>query len=55
MCGVINVALFAVQGGFTRLIVAPDNAQEAAAIDGLEVYAPTTLAQTVAFLGGGRP
>ena len=50
--GVINVALFAVETGITRLIVAPDNAQEAAAIDGLEVYAPTTLAQTVGFLQG---
>ena len=52
--GVINVALFAVETGITRLIVAPDNAQEAAAIGGLEVYAPTTLAQTVAFLQGGE-
>ncbi len=50
--GVINVALFAVETGITRLIVAPANAQEAAAIDGLKVYAPTTLAQTVAFLQG---
>ena len=50
--GVINVALYVVQAGFTRLIVAPDNAQEAAAIEGLEVYAPTTLAQTVGFLQG---
>jgi magnesium chelatase family protein len=50
--GVINVALYAAQAGIERLIVAPDNAQEAAAVEGLEVYAPTTLAQTVAFLGG---
>lgn len=50
--GVINVALFAVQTGATRLIVAPENAQEAAAVDGVEVYAPATLAQTVAFLQG---
>ncbi len=50
--GTINVALYAVQAGFTRLIVAPDNAQEAAAVEGMEVYAPTTLAQTVGFLQG---
>ena len=50
--GVINVALFAVQAGATRLIVAPENAQEAAAVDNLEVYAPSTLGQTVAFLQG---
>ena len=50
--GVINVALYAVQAGIARMIVAPDNAQEAAAIEGLEVYAPGTLAQTVAFLQG---
>ncbi len=34
------------------MIVPPANAQEAAAIEGLEVYAPKTLAQTVAFLQG---
>ena len=50
--GVINVALYAAQAGIKRLIVAPENAQEAAAIDGLEVYAPETLTQTVAFLQG---
>ena len=50
--GVINVALYAAQAGIKRLIVAPENAQEAAAIDGLEVYAPETLAQTIAFLQG---
>ena len=50
--GVINVALYAAQAGTERLIVAPENAQEAAAIEGLEVYAPETLSQTVAFLQG---
>ena len=50
--GVINVALYAAQAGIKRLIVAPENAQEAAAIDGLEVYALETLAQTIAFLQG---
>jgi len=50
--GVINVALYASQAGTERLIVAPENAQEAAAIEGLEVYAPKTLGQTVAFLQG---
>ena len=50
--GVINVALYASQAGIPRLIVAPENAQEAAAIEGLEVYAPKTLTQTVAFLQG---
>lgn len=50
--GVINVALYALEAGITRFIVAPDNAQEAAAAEGLTVYAPGTLAQTVAFLQG---
>lgn len=50
--GVINVALYASQAGIKRLIVAPENAQEAAAIEGLEVYAPITLTQTVTFLQG---
>ena len=50
--GVINVALYASQAGIERLIVAPENAQEAAAIESLEVYAPETLTQTVAFLQG---
>lgn len=50
--GVINVALYALEARVKRLIVAPDNAQEAAAIEGLEVYAPATLAQTVALLQG---
>lgn len=50
--GAINLALYAAQAGVTRLIMPPESAQEAAAIDGLEVYAPATLAQAVAFLGG---
>lgn len=50
--GVINVALYAAEARIARLIVAPDNAQEAAAVEGLAVYAPATLTQTVAFLGG---
>ena len=50
--GVINVALYASQAGIKRLIVAPENAQEAAAIEDLEVYAPRTLSETVAFLQG---
>lgn len=50
--GVINVALYALQAGLGRLIVAPDNAQEAAAIDGIAVYAPHNLSEAVAFLQG---
>jgi magnesium chelatase family protein len=50
--GVINVALYALQAGTKKLIVAPANAQEAAAVTGLEVYAPDTLAQAVALLQG---
>jgi len=50
--GVINVSLYAAQSGMRRLIVPPENAAEAAAISEVEVYAPRTLVETVAFLQG---
>lgn len=52
--GVINMALFAAEQGYKRLLVAAENAQEAAIIGGLEVYALTSLKETVAFLQGHK-
>ncbi len=50
--GAINIGLYAAQVGLRRAIVPPDNAAETAVIEGLKVYAPKTLLDTVAFLQG---
>lgn len=53
--GAINLALYAAQAGVTRLLLPPASAPEAAAVGEIAVYAPATLAQTVAFLTGELP
>lgn len=50
--GAINISLYAAQAGVPKVVVPPDNAAEAAVVDGVEVYAPKTLADLVAFLQG---
>lgn len=50
--GAINIALYAAQAGKKRIIVPPENAAEVAVIEELEVYAPPTLRELVAFLRG---
>jgi len=50
--GVLPVALCARQAGFSRLLVPPDNAEEAAVVDGLEVHAVRSLREAADFLQG---
>lgn len=53
--GAINLALFAAQEGYRRVLVPPANAAEVAALQRLEVRAPETLAQAVRALRGTTP
>ena len=53
--GVLSMAMTAAENGFTRMIVPLDNADEAAVVDNVEVYAVGSLAQAVSFLAGQLP
>ena len=50
--GVLSMAMTAAEGGFRQMIVALENAKEAAVVEGIEVYGVGSLAQAVGFLGG---
>jgi magnesium chelatase family protein len=50
--GAINIALAAAQHGYPVLLLPPQNAAEAAAIEGVTVLAPASLADAVAHLTG---
>lgn len=50
--GAVNLALGALGAGATRLMLPPGSAEEAALVEGLEVYAPRDLPQAVEFLRG---
>lgn len=52
--GILPIALHAREQGIRRLIVPSENAEEAAVVDGVEVYPADNLAQVVAFLRGER-
>lgn len=52
--GAINISLYAAQAGLKRVLVPPGNAAEAAVVEGVEVYAPQTLREAVAFLQGSE-
>ncbi|MCA9243491.1 MAG: ATP-binding protein, partial [Phycisphaerales bacterium] len=53
--GALSMALHAKQTGFTGVIVPTENAEEAAVVDGVEVFGVQSLAQAVAFLTGDLP
>lgn len=53
--GALPVAVACRQAGLTGLIVPPDNAAEAAVVEGIEVITATTLADAVQFLRGEQP
>ncbi|GAF99059.1 unnamed protein product, partial [marine sediment metagenome] len=53
--GVLSMAMSAAEGGFRQMIVALENAKEAAVVEGIEVYGVGSLAQAVSFLGGQLP
>ncbi len=50
--GAINIGLFAAKAGLKRIIVPPANAAEVAVIEGIDVYAPQNLLETLQFLRG---
>lgn len=50
--GAINIGLFAAQAGLRRILIPPENANEAAVVDGIEVIAPQNLAEAIDFLRG---
>ena len=52
--GAVNVALMAMEQGFTRLIVPAQNAAEAAVATGVEVYGVRTLVDAVELLNGSN-
>ncbi|MGE5573715.1 MAG: YifB family Mg chelatase-like AAA ATPase [Bacteroidota bacterium] len=50
--GVLSIALAAKSAGFTTMMVANENAGEAALVDGIDVYGVSTLAEAVGHLSG---
>jgi magnesium chelatase family protein len=50
--GALSLAMLARENNFAGCIVPRENAEEAAVVDGLEVYAVDSLAQVVGFLSG---
>lgn len=50
--GAVNVALMALEQGFTRLVLPAENAAEAAIAAGLDVYGCNTLIEVVELLNG---
>jgi magnesium chelatase family protein len=53
--GALSLGLLGRENGFRGLLVPRENAEEAAVVDGVEVYAVDSLAQAVAFLSGQLP
>ena len=52
--GILPMAIQAVKEGFTEMIVPEDNALEASVVDGLDVYAASTLAKVIDFVRGDK-
>ncbi len=55
IAGILPMAMDIAARGLGAVFVAPDNAQEALFAGPLTVFAPATLAETVAYLRGERP
>lgn len=53
--GVINLAILCKKMGMQGVVVPIDNADEARAVDGIEVYPADSLSSVVAFLNDARP
>ncbi|MHC4456828.1 MAG: YifB family Mg chelatase-like AAA ATPase [Planctomycetota bacterium] len=53
--GMLSMAMTAAAGGFKRMVVPLDNAQEAAVVGEMEVVGVGSLAQVVGFLSGQLP
>ena len=53
--GALSLALLAKEHNFRGVLVPRDNAEEAAVVDGVEVYGVSSLAEAVSFLAGELP
>ncbi|MFQ5502071.1 MAG: magnesium chelatase domain-containing protein, partial [Phycisphaerae bacterium] len=53
--GALSLAMLAKEKGFSGLLVPRDNANEAAVVDGLEIFAVGSLTDAVGFLTGQLP
>jgi len=47
ICGILPMAIHGVEQGIKHMVVAPANGEEALLVEGIEIYAPHTLAQLV--------
>lgn len=54
IAGILPMAIHCCEQGIKQMIVAPDNVQEALLVEGIDVYAPLTLAQLVLHLGNKK-
>ncbi len=54
VCGGVSLALLAKKSGKRGVILPPNSACEAALVDGIDVYAPTSLRELVDFLRGEK-
>ena len=52
--GILPMAIMARDEGYKKIVVAPENINEALLVDGLEVFAPKTLLELVEFLNDER-
>ncbi len=50
--GVLPMAIYARESGFARLFIPAENAAEASAVDGIEIYAVTRFTEILSFLSG---
>jgi len=53
--GALSIAIHGASNGFARLIVPRENAEEAAVVEGLEVYGVNTLTEAAGLLAGELP
>jgi magnesium chelatase family protein len=53
--GALSLAMLAKERGFRGLVVPRDNAEEAAVVEGVEVYGVSSLTEAVGFLAGQLP
>jgi len=53
--GMLSMAMTAAENGYRRMIVPLENAKEAGAVEGIEVYGVGSLSQAAQFLAGSLP
>lgn len=53
--GMLSIALFAKERGYARMFIPQSNAQEAALVDGVDIFPFATLGEALAHLSGAAP